>query len=228
MDTKNQGAPVEQGPMTPQQGYNWEPSAASIEQMAVNGYNHIVDQLNTTRQVLFTHNQFSNQQMEAVRAKNTELEIANRGLREQIKALEALKPTGSLLTDVSEAFTHFAALNADWVAATFGADVMADVTERGFRFGEEAVELLQAVGLTRMDVITLVNYVYDRPVGDMANEIGGCMVTLPSLAHAVNLNLGMIATNTLAACWKNKDAIRIKGSKKPSTICGPSMGGRAQ
>lgn len=71
----------------------------------------------------------------------------------------------------------------DWTTKVFGYDVAHNVRERGFRFTEEALELAQAVGVTRDEAATLVDYVFNRPVGDVRQEIGGVMVTLAALAN---------------------------------------------
>jgi uncharacterized protein YdbL (DUF1318 family) len=58
------------------------------------------------------------------------------------------------------------------------------MTERSFRFLEEALELVQSVGCTRDQAHALVDYVYGRPAGRVGQEIGGVMVTLSALASA--------------------------------------------
>ena len=72
---------------------------------------------------------------------------------------------------------------------TFGPEVSADFVERGFRFGEEAIELLQANGTTKEDVLKLVDYVYGRPAGELTQEVGGTMVTLAALCAARGIDL---------------------------------------
>lgn len=78
---------------------------------------------------------------------------------------------------------------AAWMQETFGPEVSADQQERGFRFGEEAIELLQANGTSKADVLKLVDYVYDRPVGELAQEVGGALVTLAALCQARGLDM---------------------------------------
>lgn len=71
----------------------------------------------------------------------------------------------------------------EWTLKVFGDAVTYNVRERGFRFTEEALELAQAVGVTRDEAVTLVDYVFNRPVGEVGQEIGGVMVTLAALAN---------------------------------------------
>ena len=70
-----------------------------------------------------------------------------------------------------------------WCRETFeGIAAWETTQERAYRFLEEAVELFQAVGMTELDAIKIVDYVYKRPVGEISQEIGGTMITLLALA----------------------------------------------
>lgn len=64
----------------------------------------------------------------------------------------------------------------EWIVACFGTTIATDKTERTFRFCEEALELCQSRGLSKDDAIRLVEYVYERPVGEEEKEIGGVVV----------------------------------------------------
>jgi len=65
---------------------------------------------------------------------------------------------------------------ASWMQECFDPVISADTVERNDRLIEEA--LVQACGGTRDDCHTLVDYVFNRPVGDPVQEVGGVMVTL--------------------------------------------------
>lgn len=97
-----------------------------------------------------------------------------------------------IVVDAQPAFQPRVAV---WMQETFGPEVSADFTERGFRFGEEAIELLQANGTTKEDVLKLVDYVYGRPIGELRQEVGGTMVTLAALCQAREIDL-MAEANT--------------------------------
>lgn len=68
----------------------------------------------------------------------------------------------------------------EWGARAFGLNHMHDRHVRALRLMEEAVELAQACDVSRVNAMQLVSMVYDRPPGDIRQEIGGVLVT----AHA--------------------------------------------
>lgn len=75
-----------------------------------------------------------------------------------------------------------------WCFAAFGAEHATNLPQRGIRHAEEAIELAQAAGAPREMVHRLVDYIYDRPPGDLAQEIGGSGLTLLALAAAAGLS----------------------------------------
>lgn len=105
---------------------------------------------------------------------------------------------------------------ADWVAACFPAPASVDVLERSHRFLEEALELVQATGCTKEDARQLVDYVFDRPVGERQQEVGGVMVTLAALCNALKLSMDDAADWELARNWQRVEAIRHKQATKPA------------
>ena len=83
----------------------------------------------------------------------------------------------------------FQNLVANWVRDTLGGESLFDVHERCMRFGEEAIELIQAAEhVSREEMHKLVDYVYDRPVGIVEQELGGTMITLKALASGLGCN----------------------------------------
>lgn len=74
---------------------------------------------------------------------------------------------------------------ADWVIDTFGTAAMDSTEERLLRFAEEALEVLQAGGLSEERIDALKAHVYSRPVGEISQEIGGASVTLMLLAENI-------------------------------------------
>lgn len=60
---------------------------------------------------------------------------------------------------------------------------------QAFRFLEEACELGQAMGLTRDDLIRVVDYVMARPVGTPTVEIGDVRLTLDILGEALGIDV---------------------------------------
>ena len=106
----------------------------------------------------------------------------------------------------------------EWMQACFGPAISADGTERNFRFGEEALELMQALGATEDEAITLVRYVWGRPKGDPKQEVGGVMVCLAALCNAHGMNYDQEAQIELARCWEKIEKIRAKHAAKPVGI----------
>lgn len=104
----------------------------------------------------------------------------------------------------------------EWLRACFGDGTSAmSVRERSFRFIEEALELVQSCGMTKGEVLQLVDYVYDRPVGEPEQEVGGSMITLASLCSTQGIDLQHAADLELARCWRNIGKIRAKQASKP-------------
>lgn len=76
---------------------------------------------------------------------------------------------------------------ARWCNDAFGTGHALDVPQRGIRLVEEAIEAAQAAGCERDMVHRLVDYVFDRPAGELAQEIGGVGLTLLALSHAAQV-----------------------------------------
>ena len=102
-----------------------------------------------------------------------------------------------------------------WMQACFGPEITADTMERNHRFLEEAIELVQANGCTAGEAHQLVDYVFGRPVGERAQEVGGAMVTLAALCTASGLDMMSAAETELARVWTKVDVIRAKQAAKP-------------
>lgn len=102
-----------------------------------------------------------------------------------------------------------------WMAACFGPRISADTTERNHRFIEEALELVQAGGMPKADVLQLVDYTYGRPIGELQQEVGSVMVTLAALCLAQSLDMHQAAEIELARIWTKVETIREKQRTKP-------------
>lgn len=74
-----------------------------------------------------------------------------------------------------------------WANTTFGAATADNTGERIRRFAEEAAELAQAVGLDKRALLHIVDHVYAKPTGNVAQEIGQVGVSLLGLAEHLNL-----------------------------------------
>lgn len=109
-----------------------------------------------------------------------------------------------------------------WCVRTFDEDYAADKSQRNARFLEEALELVQSLGMTRSDASRVLDFVFGRTAGEPAQELGGTMVTLAVLAEANGLDIPSAARTELDACWRRMDQIREKSKLKPKT--GPPIG----
>lgn len=84
----------------------------------------------------------------------------------------------------------FQAACVEWGHQVFaGTEITSDPLERSLRFAEEALELVQSTGLTREEVLKVVDYVFNRPKGEIGQEVGGTIVCLAMLCEANQLSL---------------------------------------
>ena len=102
-----------------------------------------------------------------------------------------------------------------WMMACFGEEISRDKIERNHRFLEEALELVQANGCTRSEAHQLVDYTFDRPEGDVHQEVGGVMVTLAALCLAIGEDMHQAGETELARIWTKVEKIRAKQAAKP-------------
>lgn len=105
-----------------------------------------------------------------------------------------------------------------WLFECFGPEVAIDPTERAFRFFEEAAELCQSMGVTEVEALQLLGYVYERPVGEMGQEIGGVMVTLAALCSVTGMSIDILGGHELRRVWSKKEKIRAKHAAKPEGV----------
>ena len=116
---------------------------------------------------------------------------------------------------MSKSSISFQARVHDWMLTCFGAKISADVAERNFRFLEEALELVQALGCTREAAHELVEYVFWRPLGQPEQEVGGVAVTLAALCEANAMSAEDCAETELRRVWTAIEKIRAKQAQKP-------------
>jgi len=112
----------------------------------------------------------------------------------------------------------------EWIIACFGEEIADDKIQRNHRFLEESLELVQSLGCSKEDAKTLVDYVFDREIGEPRQEVGGVMSTLHSLCEANGFDAGECGEIELARAWTKLDQIRakqatkLKGSPLPSYV----------
>lgn len=94
--------------------------------------------------------------------------------------------------------------------------------ERNSRFLEEALEVVQANGMTEEEARKILAYVYDRPSGSIRQEVGGAVITLAALCHARGISMEECATLELEDCWARIQEIRTKQiAKRDKGVSGP-------
>lgn len=103
----------------------------------------------------------------------------------------------------------------EWMRATFSDAVCRDPIERSYRFMEESVELAQAAGCSHERALELVEYVYGRPQGDTAKEVGDVLITLAALCNTFDIDMDDQFNHQQCENWKNKDRILAKHIRKP-------------
>lgn len=113
---------------------------------------------------------------------------------------------------------------SEWILTCFSEEISKDKTERCFRFIEESLELAQSLGMTKEQVIQLVDYTFNRPLGEPNQEVGGVMVTLAALTSACDLNLQYSAIVELMRINSKIDKIRAKHFNKPKDVLSPIPG----
>jgi len=102
-----------------------------------------------------------------------------------------------------------------WMHGAFGYRDSEDIRMRELRFLEEALELCQATGMSRDNVLFMVDYVFKRPKGDPKQEIGGVMITIAGMCHALGLDLEECARDERQRIERNVEQIQQRHAAKP-------------
>jgi hypothetical protein len=105
-----------------------------------------------------------------------------------------------------------------WATKTFGVHVALDKKERASRFAEESIETMQAMNLTKEQVLSFVDYVYSRPVGELDQEMSGSLITLLLAAESFSVDLEGKITKEVHKIVDLGDKIREKHNSKPDHL----------
>jgi len=118
---------------------------------------------------------------------------------------------------LAAAAPSFQARVLPWMLECFGEAILADGVERNYRFLEESLELVQATGLTRNEAHELVEYTFNRDVGDPHQEVGGVMVCLAALCICHGLDMHADGETELLRILRPEiiEKIRAKQATKP-------------
>lgn len=90
----------------------------------------------------------------------------------------------------------------DWAERCFGFDHVSNYSIRALRTLEESLELSQSLGVSRELAHKSVDAVYDRPVGEPQQEMGGVLHTMNILCESMGLEPNEIAERELRRCLK--------------------------
>ena len=104
-----------------------------------------------------------------------------------------------------------------WFASCFSDDAIWNVRDRMHRFLEESLELVQSLDLSKEEAFRLVEYVYNRDIGESFQEVGGVMTTLSALCSSVNINMAQAGRAELKriSMPESVKKIRAKDAAKP-------------
>jgi len=143
-------------------------------------------------------------------SERSRIDVGNRAAWD---AIERLVPTLTSMRDRDSG----AALQprvAAWMAECFIPTLYANMTERGDRLVEEVFELLQSKGYDRSRIPTLVDYVWNRPVGEPAQEVGGVMVTLAAYCAVAGLDMQRDGAAELARITRPEVMAKIRAKQE--------------
>lgn len=102
-----------------------------------------------------------------------------------------------------------------WAEAEFGPAEANSPQQRAIRLLEEAIETYQAAGGDLGMAWQLVEYVFNRPVGDPRQEVGGVMVTTLLFAHTLGLHAGICLEQEMTRIlMKPRGAFRERNNEK--------------
>lgn len=104
-----------------------------------------------------------------------------------------------------------------WVIAALGEKEALCRLQRNHRLLEETLELVQAADLSRSDAHHLVDYVFDRPKGEIRQEVGGVITTLAAFCSAYVIDMMEAGETELVRVWANIDKVRDKQRQKPTS-----------
>lgn len=102
-----------------------------------------------------------------------------------------------------------------WLAEVLGAERAKDVRERNYRFGEEAIELMHAAGMSFPELVKLAIYVFNKPqwTSNPAEEAGDTLHVLVGLITALGEDLDKVVAKSLEKLASRTEATKIKAGK---------------
>jgi len=86
---------------------------------------------------------------------------------------------------------------------------------RVYRFMEEAMELGQALDVTKEQAQTLLDRVYGNPPGDVKQEVGGVVFTMFATVKSLGMDVLTEGHASVDEAYGRIDKIREKNKTKP-------------
>lgn len=102
-----------------------------------------------------------------------------------------------------------------FLADAFPDDPLVRPKVRVYRFLEEAMELAQAMEVSKEDAAKLLDYVFSRPVGEVQQELGGVVFTLVGVANSLDMDFLLEGHRSVDEAYGRIDQIRAKSKTKP-------------
>lgn len=155
------------------------------------------------------------------RVRVTDTLAALERIRDRAGDIPDVKLVHDLLTDLRDMGqagpeSEFQTRVARWVSECLGDAALYNQDKRACCLFEEVCELMQAAGLPTSHCIMLLDYVYNRPVGVINQEVGGVMVAMAAFCQAFNVDIGRCAEDELVRVHQRMDEIRQKDANKPA------------
>jgi translation elongation factor EF-G len=189
-------------------------SVSSYEDMLVMLVNKLLQENATSQHMLVNQTPADERVIEklsAMRARNTELEEINSHLRKTIDELREGTRDTTREPNYVDTFTHEI---GHWGRDTFGDLVFSNKQERAARLIEEAIEVGQTLGVEPPMVHAIVDVIYAKPKGALAQALGGVIITWAGLLHALNLSATKIMADAQSDCWDRQEQIKKKHEEK--------------
>jgi NTP pyrophosphatase (non-canonical NTP hydrolase) len=102
-----------------------------------------------------------------------------------------------------------------WTKECFGDDIDLHRPTRQAQFLEEALECVQAAGLSREIAHGIVDHIYAKRPGHLDSEVGDVMTSFAAFCTAHDVNLNGCSEAALSRCIQSTDKIREKQKTKP-------------
>jgi hypothetical protein len=114
---------------------------------------------------------------------------------------------------------HLQAHTVETGVQVFGEANMINKEERLLRMTEEFFELIRAAGLKFKDAAAMLSYeYYERPRGEVSQEVAGVQCTLFSFAEAHGIDIETVTLKELARVLNKKEEARAKHAAKPASM----------